>query len=367
MKKAGGWWLLALVVVVVLGWCLLSLWTTPLTVMGRTGSSTMGFLHDPAVQRLLRRRYHLVVQAQAYGSVAMLTEPVNQLQFLWPESALDLEYYYAWGGEVRESHNIFHSPLVFYTWDVVTEGLRTHGIVDKRAETHYVTDFPKLLQLIESHAAWATLGLPQLYGSVKIITTDPTKSNSGNSFAGLLANLMNRGNVVTLTDESRLTTLVPRLHDFFARLGFLERTSDALWEQFLSEGTGAYPLIVGYENQIIEYSVAHPETRDVLRQQIRVLYPQPTVWSSHPFIALDATGARLLHALQDPDLQRLAWERHGFRSHLYGMAHDLVSLAVPGMPAVINAVIPTPTAAVMQRLLEGLKAMSPKASRRGGA
>src|SRR2546421_11966925 len=107
-----GRWLLVLVAAVVLGWYMLYLRPERLTVMGRAGSSTMGFLHDPAVQRLLRQRYHLVVQAQAYGSVAMVTEPVIGFQFLWPESKLDLEYYYAQGGTLSQYHAIFHSPLV---------------------------------------------------------------------------------------------------------------------------------------------------------------------------------------------------------------------------------------------------------------
>jgi hypothetical protein len=361
VKKYAGLLLLALVAAVVLGWHMLYQQAQSLTVTGRAGGEKIGFLQDPEVQKLLQRRYSLVVKAQKYGSVEMVTEPATGLHFLWPGSEVDLEYYRERGGQFTQSHNIFHSPLVLYSWDVVTEGLNAHGMVSKRAESYYVTDFPKLLRLIEARTGWAELGLPQLYGSLKIIATDPVKSNSGNSFAGLLANLMNGGEVVTFTDEQRLTTLLTRLQNFFARLGFLEHTSGVLWDKFISQGAGAYPLIVGYENQIIEYSLEHPEARDVLRQKVRVLYPQPTVWSSHPFIALDATGARLLQALQDKDLQRLAWERHGFRSGLLGTANDVAPLTVIGLPKVIEAAMPTPHATVMQRLLEALSATRPKA------
>jgi len=354
VKKYVGLGLLALVAACVFGWHLLRQQSEPLTVVGRVGGEKFGFLQDLETQKLLRQRYGLAVKAQKYGSVEMVTEPATSLHFLWPGSELDLEYYRERGGQFTQSHNIFHSPLVLYSWDVVTDGLRTHGMVDKRGESYYVTDFPQLLRLIEARTAWADLGLPQLYGSLKIIATDPVKSNSGNSFAGLLANLMNGGDVVTLADEQRLAMLMTRLQNFFARLGFLEHTSGVLWDKFISQGAGAYPLIVGYENQIIEYSVEHPEARDVLRQKVRVLYPQPTVWSSHPCIALDATGTRLLQALQDKDLQRLAWERHGFRSGLLGTSNDLAPLAVIGLPKVIEAAMPTPHAAVMQRLLEAL-------------
>ena len=149
----------------------------------------------------------------------------------------------------------------------------------------------------------------------------------------------------------RLTTLLPRLGSFFARLGFLEHSSGVLWDKFITQGVGAYPLIVGYENQLVEYSMSHPEVLELLRQKVRILYPKPTVWSSHPFMALNHGGERLLHALQDVDIQRLAWERHGFRTGLLGTQNDPKVLQVVGLPAAINAVMAMPHAAVMQQIL----------------
>ena len=213
-----------------------------------------------------------------------------------------------------------------------------------------------LSALVEARTFWADLGLPQLYGAIKVMATDPAKSNSGNSFAGLLANLMNNGEVVTISDTARLATLLPRVQTLFARMGFLEHSSGVLWDKFISQGAGAYPVIVGYENQLVEYSVAHPEALELLRQKVRTLYPIPTVWSSHPFIALTANGVRLLEALQDPMLQRLAWERHGFRSGLRGTQNDLKALKVIGLPTSIEAVIAMPAAAVMTRVLETVRA-----------
>jgi hypothetical protein len=58
----------------------------------------------------------------------------------------------------------------------------------------------------------------------------------------------------------------------FSRMGFLEHSSGVLWDKFISQGTRAYPLIVGYKNQLIEYSVDNPEVLDLLRQKVRILY-----------------------------------------------------------------------------------------------
>jgi hypothetical protein len=326
------------------------------TVMGRVGGEKRGFLQNPDVQKYLHQRYGITVNAQRYGSVEMVLEPPSGQDFLWPASEVDLEYYRDRGGPLVQSRNLLHSPVVLYSWDVVTAVLMQHGIVVQRGEAYYLTDLPKLIALVEARTSWADLGLPQLYGPIKIMATDPAKSNSGNSFAGLLANLMNNGEVVTISDTARLVALLPRVQTLFARMGFLEHSSGVLWDKFISQGAGAYPLIVGYENQLVEYSVEHPDTLELLRQKVRTLYPIPTVWSSHPFIALTANGARLLEALQDPMPQRLAWERHGFRSRLQGTRNDPRVLKVIGLPTSIEAVIAMPAAAVMTRVLETVRA-----------
>jgi len=78
-------------------------------------------------------------------------------------------------------------------------------------------------------------------------------------------------------------------------------------------------VTVDYENQLIEYSVEHPELREVLLKQINILYPRPTTWATHTMMALNPNGVRLLDALKDPAIQKLAWERHGFRTGLIGV------------------------------------------------
>ena len=42
-----------------------------------------------------------------------------------------------------------------------------------------------------------------------------------------------------------------------------------------------------------------------------MMYPTPTVWSSHVYIALDEAGTAGIDALLDEDIQRLAWESMG--------------------------------------------------------
>ncbi len=80
------------------------------------------------------------------------------------------------------------------------------------------------------------------------------------------------------------------------------------------------PLYAGYENQIVQYLLKAGANRAALRDSVRVIYPEPTIYSDHPILALTADAARLIDAMKDREIQILAWERFGFRSGTRGRA-----------------------------------------------
>ena len=207
-----------------------------------------------------------------------------------------------------------------------------------------------LTELIESGTEWADIGLPALYGTVSVGTTDPAKSNSGNMFAGLLANTLAGG----VAAEEDLPTVLPRLQAIFQRLGYMESSSSDLFDQFLKTGMGAKPLIAGYESQLLEFAVQEPDTWAQIQEDIVILYPTPTVWSSHVYIALDEAGAAGAQALLDEDIQRLAWERHGFRTGVYDAPTDIAQFGVSGIAEEVTQVVSMPSADVMEQIIEAL-------------
>ena len=91
----------------------------------------------------------------------------------------------------------------------------------------------------------------------------------------------------------------------------MESSSSDLFDQFLKTGMGAKPLIAGYENQLLEFAVENPNTWEQIKGDIVMMYPTPTVWSSHVYIALDEAGTAGIDALLDEDIQRLAWKNTG--------------------------------------------------------
>ena len=301
------------------------------------------------LQDILRDRYRLVIDYAKAGSIDMVTDDAEGRDFLFPSNQTALELYKQVHGDPVKSEIILNTPIVLYTRSAVAQALVDSGLA---AVTNgvYTVDMENLTETIEAGTTWEEIGLPQLYGSVSVGTTDPTKSNSGNMFAGLLANTLCGG----VADESNLAEILPRLQNIFQKLGYMESSSSDLFDQFLKTGMGAKPLIAGYENQLLEFAVENPDTWEQIKGDIVIMYPTPTVWSSHVYIALDEAGTAGIDALLDEDIQRLAWEKHGFRTGVYDTPTDAARFGVSGIAEELTQVAPMPDANTMDRIIKAL-------------
>lgn len=318
-------------------------------IQGSVGGEKIDLLEDEEVQQILRDRYKLSVEYTREGSMEMVSQDTSGQNFLFPSNQTALELYEQNFGSPKASEIVFNTPLVLYTHTPVAEALKSQGIA---GESDGVTtvDMEILTEWIASGKTWADIGLPELYGSISVATTDPVKSNSGNMFAGLLANTLAGG----VTSEEDLPEVLPQLQAIFQRLGYMESSSSDLFDQFLKTGMGAKPLIAGYESQLLEFAVQEPETWAQVQEDIVLLYPTPTVWSSHVYIALDDAGAQGAQAFLDEEIQRLAWERHGFRTGWYDAPTDVAQFGVSGVAEEITQVVAMPSAGVMEQIMQGL-------------
>ena len=148
-----------------------------------------------------------------------------------------------------------------------------------------------------------------MYGSVKIFSTDPRRSNSGNMWAGMLANTFNAGNVVSAAD---LPNVLPQVQAYFRAMGHMEYSSGDIFESFINQGMGARPIIVGYENQLVEFVIEHQSSRDLIRDKIESFTRPLRRSASHPLISLAAMPAASRVAGQG--FAGIGMEEHGFRS-----------------------------------------------------
>ena len=321
----------------------------PAVLRGYVGGEKIGLLEDEAVQDILERDYGLTLDYAKAGSLDMVAADHEGRDFLFPSSQTALEYYQQLYGAPDKSQIVFNTPIVLYTHRPILEAFQKQGLVTERDGVYYM-DMAGLVAEIEAGTAWAELGLPELYGTVAVNTTDPVRSNSGNMFAGLLANTLCGG----VADESNLAEILPRLQNIFQKLGYMESSSSDLFDQFLKTGMGAKPLIAGYENQLLEFAVENPDTWEQIKGDIVMMYPTPTVWSSHVYIALDGAGTAGIDALLDEDIQRLAWEKHGFRTGVYDTPTDAAHFGVSGIAEELTQVAPMPDANTMDRIIKAL-------------
>ncbi|MBU0935994.1 MAG: hypothetical protein KKI09_07045 [Spirochaetes bacterium] len=316
------------------------------TVSGLIGSEKANFLENPETKELLRKTGGLQVAYQRAGSIEMIGMDHVGKDFLWPSSQVSLELYKLRGG-TGQSTIIFNSPIVIYSWDVVVDALVAGGYAENRNGVYYIVRFRELIEHTLDGTTWNSIGLPQLYGRFSIISTDPNKSNSGAQFAGLLANML-AGEVAT---EKQIDTVSPQVREFFDSLGLMEHSTGTLFERYITQGVGSYPLIVGYENGLIEFARQNPDIWPKVKDRMRILYPLPTVWSSHPLIALNEKGNRLIEVLTTQKFQELAWKEHGFRSGVPGTLNDPIGLGIAGIARDIEQVMPMPSPVIMEKLL----------------
>ncbi len=353
MKKKIAGLMLLVVLMAVIGGIYFVTGNAPqiVNVDGYVGGEKIELLEDEEIRSVFEEKYGLNVDYSRAGSLDMMTADLSGRDYLFPSSSIALEYYEDLHGSPVQSEIVLNTPIVLYTHQIVLDAFENQGLITTDGDVHYI-DMAGLLELIQNGTQWSDIGLSELYGRVSVDTTDPSRSNSGNMFAALVANVLNGGQTLT---EADLDTILPELQDIFGKLGYMETSSSDLFSQFLRMGVGAEPLIAGYESQLIEYAALYPDEYDRIRDDVVMLYPTPTVWSAHVMIALDENGQILLNAMQDEEIQDIAWKKHGFRTGNYGDIADSGTIPADGVAASITQVAQVPSYDVMKVIIEQLE------------
>lgn len=322
------------------------------SINGYVGGEKIGLLEDENVQKILKRKYGLSIDYSKAGSIEMMDLSQDGMDYLFPSSQVALEIYKQKYGTPKKQETIFNTPIVLYTHKEVVDALDKKDMISDLGNGAKGVDTKALAELVVNDTTWADLGLNDLYGSVTISTTDPVKSNSGNMFAGLMADVLSDSGVAS---ASNVDAVIPDVQKIFTKNGMMTSSSADMFENFLKMGVGANPICAGYESQIIEFSVEHPSDWKALKDDIVVLYPVPTVWSQHPYISLDSNGNIAIEALKDDEIQKIAWESHGFRTGVASASADTKKLSVDGIVPVVKQVINMPDADTMEKLMEALE------------
>ncbi|MBR1219640.1 hypothetical protein JQ557_16660 [Bradyrhizobium sp. U87765 SZCCT0131] len=326
---------------------------------GFAGGEKEGFLANARVRNLLERRFGLVLDARRAGSVEMVRERTlldQKPQFLWPSSSVLVEVARSSGVKISRDQVIFNSPIVLYSWDRIADGLVKAGFAESAGGPRYTVDLLKLLKAIIAGQSWADIGVSDLFGRARVVSTDPNRSNSGFMFAGLVASVLS-GDLVMIDTLGRVDGDVATV---FRRMGFKPPSSGKLFDDYVSGGVGAQPLIVGYENQLVEWVLQDADRWKRVEANAPakpvILYPRPTVFSAHPLISINREADDLIDALVNESVLELAWEDHGFRGPLGTIGKARNALLQSRLIDRVDAVLPMPDAPVMLALLDRLAA-----------
>jgi hypothetical protein len=328
------------------------------TYTGFIGGEKERFVANPRVLDALRDRA-LAMNARRAGSIEMTREKAlldQKPQYLWPSSSILVDLARDSGVKIARDQVILNSPIVIYSWDNVAAGLVGAGLAEPAGGACFHLDLKALLAAIVEGKDWSAVGVPGLFGKARLLSTDPNRSNSGFMFAGLAADLLS-GDVVTLTTLPQVRKAVETI---FERMGYKPTSSGKMFEDYLAGGPGAQALVVGYENQLVEW-VLEDEARwkrvvAAAPAKPVVLYPRPTVLSAHPLIAIDPAAGALIDALLAPEIQEIAWSEHGFRGPLGTLGGSQDPLFAEHVLARIDAVVPMPDAATMLTLIGSIAA-----------
>ncbi len=337
------------------------------TVYGAVGGGKENFLADADVNRIMAERYGISVQNDPWSNGKLIRNELKYtdknngstgtVDFVFFSDQRYYEYYQldAQEGEAarlpkRRAEIILNTPIVFYSWKEVVDVLEKENIVTERDGVFYISDMNKLLEYITSEKKWKDIGL-NIYGNINIGSTDPVTSSPGATYYGLLASILSDGQLSSRT----LSETIPKLQHFYKQSGFMNNTPADLFDQYLRTGYGSKPLIVDYEKSMVDFAINNPEGYASVKDRVRILYPEPTIWNSHCIISFTDNGTKFIEALNDKEIQEIAFNRYGFRTGLSGGQYDVKAIGVDGLPQEIISVVPGLKMDTYNQIIEGLK------------
>lgn len=326
--------------------------TEQVSITGYLGGEKIG-LFDDAKFKALAAKQGIAIDYRKAGSPAMMDTDRKGMGYLFPSSRAAVEYGNAKGVKAPQSDIVFNSPIVLYTHKAVADGLVNGGLVTKDDSGAYHMDMAKAVDAMVANTTWADVGYTAGYGQFRIDSTDPVKSNSGNEYAALLATVLNGGQPAMVDSVARDGKTIASI---FAKSGWMETSSEDSFNQFLTLGVGSKPMMVGYESQLLDLAVNQPDAFKQIKDDVVIVYPTPTVWSTHTLMALDEKRRHTAEPVENTGGAEAGvgapWLPRGqLRRHRFGVAGTLDQ---------IPAVSELPNNDAMQHLITTLQSAQAK-------
>lgn len=324
----------------------------PATVVrGVIGSEKAPFFDDRRVQAEFRK-HGLDVEVDTAGSRSIATTiDLSKYDFAFPSGVPAASAIKAKSGAATV-YNVFYTPMVIASFQDIAKILEGAGVATAHG-TYDTFDIRKFLDLVKANKRWTDLPNSQAYPankSVLITSTDVRTSNSAANYLSIASYVANGNNVVQ--NDAQGDAVIPEVSPLFLRQGFTAASSEEPFEDYLTIGKGTAPIVFIYEAQFLAHVFAHD---GAITPDMRLLYPDPDVYSKHVVVPLNPNGdkvGRLL--LTDPVLQQLA-AQYGFRTNNPKPFNDLVQKFHAGIQPTIVDLIEPPSYEALEHMIEQLE------------
>ncbi len=326
------------------------------TLRGLIGSEKEAFFADSRVTAILLKN-GLTVQVEKAGSRTIAQRPdLQKFDFAHPAGA-SAALKIAQSSKAAQTFTPFFTPMVIASWKALMPVLEREGLVKQEQGTYYLIDTPRLVAMMDKGVRWKDLKGNDAYPTSKsllVSSTDVRRSNSGAMYLALASYVANGNNVVQ--SEEELQKVMPLLTRIFLKQGFQETSSAGPFDDYLAMGMGKAPLVMVYESQFLEHLTkltnAKPGASAAsVAGDMVLLYPRPTIFSKHVFVALNAKGAKLGALLEsDPGLQNLAME-YGYRTSAQASFAQRVQERQWPVPSTLVDVVDPPSYEMLERMI----------------
>ncbi len=310
-------------------------------VTGVIGSEKKPFFEDPEVKAIFAEN-GLDVQITTAGSRQIATSvDLTGVDFVFPSSAPAAEKIKRETG-ASTVYAPFYSPMAIATFTPIVELLAAAGIASQDAAGTWHLDVAAYLDAVQAGTRWNQLpGAEALYNSsrsVLISSTDIRQSNSAAMYLSIASYVANGDTIVS--SPAAQAAVIDEVSSLFLQQGFSASSSEAPFEDYLSQGIGSKPMVMIYEAQFLGRQMS-AEGANAITDDMLLIYPDPTALSKHTVVPLTDAGKTVGELLTtDPRLAKLA-AQYGFRpadASVFAAQLTDHGLAVP--PSPVNVVEP---------------------------
>jgi hypothetical protein len=317
---------------------------------GVIGSEKQPFFADAKVQAALKRGGFEVTVSTA-GSRQIASMDLSKDDFAFPAGAPA-------GQKIKADHSgstvyqPFYTPMAIATWKPIVGLLLKAGIAQQR-NGYVALDMNAFMKAVASDTRWKDLPGNTDYPvnkSILITSTDPRTSNSAAMYLSLASYVVN-GNAIVSSD-SQVSSVMPIVSPLFLRQGFVENSSEVPFDDYLVQGMGHSPMVMIYESQYVARAAAEDGS---ITANMQLIYPEPTIFSKHTFVALNANADRLGQFISnDPEMRTLATQ-YGFRTSDTAGFASFVSQHKVSVPDSFIDVIEPPTYETLEAMIGRLE------------